>query len=515
MIKTFELLAKPFKDGEGGLKLNALQEIFPEGIWEPGIGFIVNKQENPSKVVVSHIDLIKTFRKGFADNHVYAVTETEIIGALDNTITNAALVLAIKSLSDFKTIEYVFTEGEEVGFKGMKAYIKKYKRRVINSFFINLDVTNEGYGRNGSIEYDVCNFETLKSLQTLVNTKNLDWHFTHSRVGDDTDAIIDAGLHGFSYCLPTKGHIHSYENRALLSSLDSYLEGLICLIKHDLNPGECNVKSWQFKDALITDIFENLKINEPASRYYTSPWFSDEEDIQDDNLGERIVNTHEIFGGYDFSIKVEVSHVINSFYDFWKSTGHSSKKSLQLELSQLGLRQEACDFIFAEFEEVEFLQDPKKDVKILSFIDKIASSVLFNSFKNSVQFQILKLATEYYKEKILDAHSDKHSKEFLKIIKDEKKSLEIEKFIEDLINEETSEIYLIEINHLFNECSFAYQLSNDVCEKIYGFLKQDFLSHVNDFNYKGQLKQELLTLLTERQASEVIRNIEEYYMEFF
>jgi hypothetical protein len=240
IIKLFERIAQPYKDKEGGLKLDLIQQYLNEhGIeneWIPGQGLIVNKQDNPRIVLVSHIDLIRKFQKGFANCKVYEITETPagrqlIKGALDNTITNAVAILSLMEImhEGVNDVELFLSEGEEVGMKGMKAYLKANPEKSSETFFINLDVTNEGWGHNASVEYDEPNFKMYK--QTMKLLEKYDAFSTGYRVCDDIDAVNSADCFGYSYCLPTRGTIHSYRNEALVDTLVPYGKGLIALLK--------------------------------------------------------------------------------------------------------------------------------------------------------------------------------------------------------------------------------------------------------------------------------------------
>lgn len=279
ILETFGLFCQPYKDEKGGPKLEAVSN-FLENIskeWVPGIGLIVNKQENPKKVVVSHMDLIKTFRKGFAENKTFEIVDGEVVGALDNTITNAVLAEIIIELRDtdaLQDIEFLFSEGEEVGMIGMKNYLKAHKQRVEKAFFINLDVTNEGYDKHVSLEYDKPNFSVIKQFQRLIGEHS---HFTGDRVCDDTDAIIRADCHGLSVCLPTSNTIHSYKNKCRIESLSIYKEALKILIldgEFDYNEIKSDIKANQVEISLEHDLKENLPVQKSYNSLYDEDWGS-------------------------------------------------------------------------------------------------------------------------------------------------------------------------------------------------------------------------------------------------
>jgi len=255
ILELFQEIGKPTVDGKFGEKEEAITAwLDKENIkheYIPGIGLIVNKQKNPKNIVVSHMDLIKPFQKRFEKNEVFVLDKPYIQGALDNTITNAVALLALKN-SDMKT-ELVLTEGEESGLIGMTNYLEKFKDKAISCMFINLDVTNEGFGYACSVEYDRPVFEILKSIQ--ISLSEIQSFYTHRRFCDDTDAINAAGANGFSYCLPTEGVIHSFKNRALLNSIEPYFLGLESLMKELSLPEErTTIDPWKLEDYLSVEM---------------------------------------------------------------------------------------------------------------------------------------------------------------------------------------------------------------------------------------------------------------------
>ena len=233
MLQIFQEIALPHNPTNGGDKLLAIQEQIKDSPFSkeyiPGTGLIVNKVDNPRVVIVSHMDLIPLFNRGFTESKTFAkkvYNEQEyLIGALDNTITNAALIKLIKE-TDKKDIVFFFSEFEESGFIGMSNFMDLFPEYK-SSFFINLDVTNDGTNSYCSVEYDDFNPEkaelTENVLKEICSTEP---HIQTYRFLDDMDAILRKGGHGFSYCLPTEGPIHSYENRTKLENLEPYFLGL-------------------------------------------------------------------------------------------------------------------------------------------------------------------------------------------------------------------------------------------------------------------------------------------------
>ncbi len=242
IIELFKSIALPFKDFEGGPKLDKIIEIcgkmnIPcEYIKDKGL--FINKCKKPKIMIISHIDLIGKFRKGFAENKICEIIDSNdpdnkskkelIIGGLDNTITNAVGILVIKELlKNHSDITLFLSIGEEVGSTGVKNYLKA-KKNASNTFYINLDVTNEGWNKNGSVEYDKPNFYILNQLKEILKDNNI--FFTGERVGDDIDAVNRFDCQGFSYCLPTKDTIHSYKNKAITDTLVPYAEALYKMV---------------------------------------------------------------------------------------------------------------------------------------------------------------------------------------------------------------------------------------------------------------------------------------------
>ena len=231
VINLFKTISKPFNDGAGEkekVMLNLLKAY--NATYEKGVGIVVPAVEKRRVAVISHMDLIPIFNKGFAENVVCelgVLNNRQIVaGALDNTITNALLMVAIRSLRDQNKaldVEFVFTEGEETGFFGMKEYIKK----GTDCFFVNLDVTNDNLKYHASIEYDKPSYNVCKQIEAV---KTFTKGFTKERVCDDLDVVVRENANGVGYCLPTDKTIHSYKNFTYIENLEPYLKGLIFLL---------------------------------------------------------------------------------------------------------------------------------------------------------------------------------------------------------------------------------------------------------------------------------------------
>lgn len=264
IISLFGALCKPFDEGKGE-KEEFFKKLLKEfdGAYESEIGIVVPSiTEEPAKVMVSHMDLISTFNRGFKKDKKYKIwlnedNEKILMGALDNTFTNAVLIKSIFELREqglAQDVTFVFTEREEIDFGGMKAYLRKYGN---NPLFINMDVTPDNRKFNCSIEYDEPNWDLCKQMQAAANAEdsNFTFGFTTDRVGDDLDAVLRANGKGFSYCIPTWRTIHSYNNYTLISNIRPYYEGLLFLIRDlDLSSGyEPDVEELSLSKALSFD----------------------------------------------------------------------------------------------------------------------------------------------------------------------------------------------------------------------------------------------------------------------
>lgn len=276
ILELFTTLCKGYKDEDpNSPKLLAIQDWMKErGMtynYIPDVGLFSNIDiHNPPKIIImAHIDLIPLFSKGFENNRMPVITDTHVIGGLDNTICNAVALLVFEELikRSVTNVGLFLSEGEEVGCDGARNFLRYTRKFLQNTFFVNLDVTNEGYGLSGSFEYDEPNPAICRQL---VNQFKDTMFYTQERVCDDTDMVNAAELNGFSYCLPTKDNIHSYKNKAKLKSLEPYAEGLLWLAQHldtqciqmpieFLDAKEINfAQKKKFRDKTTLDLFDEL-----------------------------------------------------------------------------------------------------------------------------------------------------------------------------------------------------------------------------------------------------------------
>jgi hypothetical protein len=226
----------------------------------PGIGLVINPIENPSNILVSHIDLIPKFQKGYKEGKTFKETEKYIKGALDNTLTNAIALIAIKELlkEGHNKTELILSEYEETTSLGIENYLKYFKERVKNAVFINLDITNEGFGKDASIEFDKPNFESIQILKETLSEYKI--HYTHNREFDDADKILEFDKIVYTHGLPTKDNIHSFKNKALKEKIVPYLDSVKEVLKTFFLPSEKNeIPGYLLNKALEHDTYNEFK----------------------------------------------------------------------------------------------------------------------------------------------------------------------------------------------------------------------------------------------------------------
>lgn len=235
LYEMFDSIAYPFTNGKclENSKESIIIDLLKDynAHYENGVGIIVPAlTEYPKKVIVSHIDLVYPFQVGFSQGIKFKIENKRLFGALDNTLTNAFLILAIKELREkglAEDVEFLFTEGEESGLTGMSSYMKKIFPLRNNPFFINLDVTNDNWDYSSSVEYDYPNKNICKQINKYSNNIG----FLRERFTDDTSAILSYNGQGFSYCVPTQNYCHTYDSYTMVDKLVPYYNGLLFLIK--------------------------------------------------------------------------------------------------------------------------------------------------------------------------------------------------------------------------------------------------------------------------------------------
>ena len=257
VISIFKNLCIPFNNENP--KRMLFEKIFDMAninyTWDKNIGFIIFSEKKNKKTIVSHMDLIKLFNNGFKKERTHEIKDGYLSGALDNTLTNAILINSILNNRD-KNTTYLFTLDEETKQHAIRDYMKKFGNE---QFIINLDITNEGYDNNMSIEYDEPCYHICKQIN-----KNIDSpFFTTDRECDDLDEVLKANGYGLSYCIPTKGNIHSYKNYTSIDKLDPYMAGLEFLIHElDLACYTPNIEYLDISKAISYESYDEFKIKD-------------------------------------------------------------------------------------------------------------------------------------------------------------------------------------------------------------------------------------------------------------
>jgi len=283
VIEIFEQIAVPFD------KENYKKELFHmifdlaniDNEWSEETGFLIPSRKRTKKTVVSHMDLIPKFNKGFRDNNVCQVKDDKLIGALDNTFTNAVVINHILNNQNINT-SYLFTLDEETTQYAIRDYMVQYGTE---QFIINLDTTNDGWNHNTSIEYDEPCYQICKQIE-----ENLDLpYFTKDRVCDDLDEVIKAKGKGFSYCIPTNKVIHSYNNYTMIDKIEPYMKGLEYIVnKMSLKETTYNIKYMNIDEGLeyktikkLKKVNKNKELEETSNNQYELTYFSEPDNPND------------------------------------------------------------------------------------------------------------------------------------------------------------------------------------------------------------------------------------------
>lgn len=229
---------------------------------------IEDKLKDTSLIVISHIDNIKKFNKvevqekltkQLLDIKGYEEHDQKIIGALDNTITNAILVSIMQMRKvnfsdDCNDVMFFFSLGEEDadegGFdesNGVAKFMDKFHTDILenNIKVLNLDVTAKEYHeyKNDAktplfIEYD----NTLKEEKLRVSEKysplaslilydeltdDIQFcEYGEDGTGADLEDVTKYNIWGVTVALNTYGEIHSKKNFTYMKHIDKYFNFL-------------------------------------------------------------------------------------------------------------------------------------------------------------------------------------------------------------------------------------------------------------------------------------------------
>lgn len=220
------------------LKNNTYKRVNRDGLFRMYSQVPVNQLEGPVFIVSSHVDCEHHITKCFAE---YA-DEATLLGTFDNSITNASIVYLMLFGNLPENILVAFTGDEEENSRGAKdvcRFIRDNKLDVKNIFV--LDVTEEGWkkGADFTVENDFWDEEIGKQIVNLVQHSGYKWNFVPAEPDDIPEYVpkeiiinIEAyedesweydeqDLPCFSFCLPTKGEMHS--NDGILARAVSYV----------------------------------------------------------------------------------------------------------------------------------------------------------------------------------------------------------------------------------------------------------------------------------------------------
>lgn len=296
IVSLFQKISLPFIKNVFEPKANTILRILKSaGVkakYYKNIGIVVPAKKSRKCVVMSHMDLIFKFNSCFFFDESISIKDGIVQGALDNTITNAVLLDLILEGKINDDTEILLSVDEETGCNGSLKYIETFKQ-FDDVAFVNLDVTNEFAKKNVSIEYDKPNSEGLKFLNSLFKKQSIG--ITHNRMCDDLDSVHRKGLNGISFCLPTKGTIHSLKNETTLEQIEKYSTALETLLSRDCTAlsKEQNISSWKknaikFSDEAIDSLVVSKKqMKKKARGVFGNDFFlNDEDDDTVEDIGE-------------------------------------------------------------------------------------------------------------------------------------------------------------------------------------------------------------------------------------
>ena len=181
--------------------------------------------QEPITLISSHVDTHRNITKPFSEIR----EEKKLYGTYDNSITNAAvLTLMLEDrLSDKVVI--AFTGNEENGMLGAIGLGKYLKDKKIQANVIVTDVTDRGYkGKNVfSLENRCHSAKWTHSVRDILNNLDFKWKLEDNYEDDETCAYYSHGYECFSFCIPTKGKMHSNSGlKTRISTYDKYIEAL-------------------------------------------------------------------------------------------------------------------------------------------------------------------------------------------------------------------------------------------------------------------------------------------------
>lgn len=206
-------------------------------------------QDQKVIIVSSHVDCEYHITKCFTKE----VDENTLLGTFDNSATNAAILHLMLEGRLPSNVIVAFTGDEEETGRGAKdviRFIRRYALDVVNVFV--LDVTAEGWVPNAdfTVENDLWDDVFGAKVIELVKASGYKWNYVPADACDIPDYIPmenriiieayedesweydEADIPCFSFCLPTKGEMHSDEGiLARIISFKRYTEMLGKMLK--------------------------------------------------------------------------------------------------------------------------------------------------------------------------------------------------------------------------------------------------------------------------------------------
>lgn len=254
------------------LRGSTYQRIEADGLFHMYSRKPVSEIHGPVMVVSSHVDCEYHITKCFAKFQ----QDDMLLGTFDNSITNAAIVYLMLAGRLPDCVLIAFTGDEEQSGRGTKdviRFIRNNKLKVLNVFV--LDVTEEGWSSRAdfTIENDFWDDDFGKKIIDLAERTGFPWKYVPGEPDsipyyipkerivnveayeDESWEYDEADIPCFSFCLPTKGEMHSDDGiLARVQSLNRYTE----VLERMLNT--LNDMLMQPLDA--TSVFHGVCINE-------------------------------------------------------------------------------------------------------------------------------------------------------------------------------------------------------------------------------------------------------------
>ena len=227
------------------LRGSAYSKVETNGLFHLYSSKPVKTIKEPVLIVSSHVDCQKNITKCFLSTGYSSDT---ILGTFDNAITNASIVYLMLYGNLPGNVLVAFTGDEEENGHGaldLARFIEKNHLDVLNIFV--LDVTEEGWDTEAdyTIENDFWHDDFGKKVVELAEQSECRWNFVpedpddipnyvpeeviiHVEAYDDESWDYDEeDLPCFSFCLPTKGNMHSNDGiLARVNSFECYTEML-------------------------------------------------------------------------------------------------------------------------------------------------------------------------------------------------------------------------------------------------------------------------------------------------